>query len=101
MHEESIASKAYEEFDTEDASNFSISLRSFLNMNDKNYRPHVKCMKFLFHKLKEFSKKSLENLKIYMNFMEVKMRQEIESLRRLDCLEEIEEEKEFGELNMD
>ena len=60
-----------------------------MSLNDKNYRPHVKCMKFLFYKLKEYSKRSLDNLRIYMNFMEVKMRQEIESLRRLDCLEEL------------
>ena len=73
-----------------------------MSLNDKNYRPHVKCMKFLFYKLKEYSKRSLDNLRIYMNFMEVKMRQEIESLRRLDCLEEIsEDDPEFGELNVD
>ena len=77
LYEESICSKAYDEFDTNDASNFSTSLKSFLSLNDKNYKPHVKCIKFLFYKLKDFSKRSLDNLKIYINFMEVKMRQEI------------------------
>ncbi len=34
-------------------------------------------MKFLFSRLKEFSQKSLENLKNYITFLEVKMKQEI------------------------
>ena len=46
-----------------------------MTLNDKNYKPHVKCMKFLYEKLKEYSKRSLENIKVYINFLEVKMKQ--------------------------
>jgi hypothetical protein len=59
-------------------------------------------MKFLFSRLKEFSRHSLDNLRVYINFMEVKMRQEIESLRHLDALESVsEEDPSLAELSID
>lgn len=91
LHEESISSKFFEEIDTVDSSGFSSSLKSFLSLNDKNYRPHVKCLKFLFDKLKQYSKRSLDNLKNYITFLEVKIKQEIESLKSLDALEAVDQ----------
>jgi hypothetical protein len=76
LHEESLGSKAFQETDTQDDSNFSTSLRSFLSLNEKNYRPHVICLKFLFSKLKDYSRHSLESLKLYTSFLETKLKQE-------------------------
>lgn len=90
LHEESICSKIVEEIETMDSSGFASSLKGFLSLNEKNYKPHVKCLKFLFAKLKDYSKHSLDNLKNYITFMEVKIKQEIESLRYLDALEAVE-----------
>lgn len=55
----------------------------------------------MFSRLKDYSKRSLENLNNYIKFLEVKIKQEIESLRYLDALEAIEEEPSLDNYDID